>query len=717
MTRSLAVGWLVAAIIATSVPVRVLAQDDESLARRIGLGGRYRIGRWMPVRVDDLQIFGDQPSARWSVVTQDGGGAEVTYEQDAGPGGMLYAVAGTEAAELSVRRDGSTLLQMQLPGAGSPGTGPALVPPGTPLGLCFGDPLGIDRIGANEILQRDPTTALVLVDDPGMIPHRAIGLEAVDYLIVTGRGAELLAELDDRQNDAIADWLAGGGRVITTLGGTAGQTLRSAPWLADALSPWTEGGSTVRFDPSGLETFTNSETPLEPFDAIALPRAGGQSLLAGRTTRRAPSPLAVRYRVAFGSITVIAADLDAAPFADWPQRLDLLDRLAGDVYRPAEVDTDAARRVSGFGDLAGQTRRTLDRFAAKRSIPFSVVALAVMGWIAIVGPIDALLVRRVLGRPLAGWATLVGASVLLSVGLVLAAGPVAGPDEPFSGRTMEFIDIDLNSGYGRSTQWAVPFSHDGGTLALSTEMSAAWSPIIRRTSRRLMAPLDSTEGLDGSINIDLGGRVAVSMVDKVGAGLVGQIDSLTLPPRGSRSVVASSQFTAAIEPMTIGRRGGSELLRGSLTNPLPVDLLDGMLIYKNWAYLLPTRLPAGGRIADVDTLRQKNFRWQLTRQKALQSASESQPWRVMSTDPLRLAEMLMFHDAAGGDRYTGLTHRRIGHLDLSNLLVDDRAILIGRTGEPLMTLTVRPTAGNVAASILSHNFVRLILPVASESRP
>ena len=191
-------------------------------------------------------------------------------------------------------------------------------------------------------------------------------------------------------------------------------------------------------------------------------RGVGQALLGGRTTRRVPTPLVVRWTVGFGSVLVIAADLEAAPLIDWPQRPDLIDRLAGTIYRPTQIDADAARRVAGFGDLAGQTRRTLDQFPVKRSIPFSIVALAVLGWIAVVGPVDAFLVRQVLGRPLAGWATLVGASVVLSMGLVYAATPVAGRGDGLAVRAMEFVEVDLASGRGRSTQWAVPFSHAGG---------------------------------------------------------------------------------------------------------------------------------------------------------------------------------------------------------------------------------------------------------------
>ena len=150
MTRLLCgiflLGW------SASLAITVAAQDDS--ADQIGFAGRYRIGHWMPVRVDDSVATSEESS--WAVLTQDGGGAEVMYRQDHPAGSTLYAIPGTEAADLRVVDGRHTVMQLQLPAAGSPGAGPSLVPPATPLGLCFGDPLGIDQIGAQRNFEPRP---------------------------------------------------------------------------------------------------------------------------------------------------------------------------------------------------------------------------------------------------------------------------------------------------------------------------------------------------------------------------------------------------------------------------------------------------------------------------------------------------------------------------------------------------------------------------------
>ena len=108
--------------------------------------------------------------------------------------------------------------------------------------------------------------------------------------------------------------------------------------------------------------------------------------------------------------------------------------------------------------------------------------------------------------------------------------------------------------------------------------------------------------------------------------------------------------TNLVNQDSISRRSGSELLQGKLANPLDVDILDGMLIYGNWIYVLPTRFPSGSLIESLDALRQKNFRWHLSRQKALGSSSETEAWNPSETAELdRVGEMLLLNNGPLSD--------------------------------------------------------------------
>jgi len=148
------------------------------------------------------------------------------------------------------------------------------------------------------------------------------------------------------------------------------------------------------------------------------------------------------------------------------------------------------------------------------------------------------------------------------------------------------------------------------------------------------------------------------------------------------------------------------LLEGSLTNPLAVDILNGALVFGEWVYLLPTRFRAGETIEDVEVLRQKNFRWLLSRREALENSSRAEPWNVeMYQDMRRLAEMLMFDSVAGGRDYTGLSNRPLTDLDLSYMLNNRTAIVYGQLASPALEIDLPVQRASVSA-------VRVILNVS-----
>src|SRR5690606_26019607 len=141
-----------------------------------------------------------------------------------------------------------------------------------------------------------------------------------------------------------------------------------------------------------------------------------------------------------------------------------------------------------------------------------------------------------------------------------------------------------------------------------------------------------------------------------------------IAPAGSKGWMSRWGFQPTLRDTSgLSQRRGSELLTGSVANPLGADLFNGVLVYGNWAYLLPTRFRAGQRIETLDSLRQKNFRWHLSRREALENSSRMDTWDVQMHDDLeRLAHVLMFETAIGGRDYTGLSNHPLRGLDLSH---------------------------------------------------
>jgi hypothetical protein len=451
--------------------------------------------------------------------------------------------------------------------------------------------------------------------------------------------------------------------------------------------------------------------------------------------------LAAEYAVGFGQVTVIAADLDRPDFEQWPERLELVKQLVGELFDDPSGDREERDGSTSFDDMAGQMRGVLDQFAIKPSFSFSLVSVIVMLLIAAVGPLDYLLINRFFGKPLLGWLSFPLMAIALSVFLVIQAAPRVGDegkDEDTSSTTvsslmranqLQIVDVDLVAGVGRGFAWSYLYSHEPAEVdvhySADKTLAAIGQPWGMQQST--LFPMGYPGKTFGGIqladeNTVLSPYTVTNMMlgktmrEPIGAKITG----LTIAPRSSKSIAAEVTFIPKIEgDFSVTRRPGSELLRGQFKNPLPLDILDGVLISGNWVYLLPTRVPAGSSVPQLSDLRQKNFRWRLTRHQTLDdSVTETTPWSPGDfTDINRVAELLMFHQAAGGELYAGLRHDALGKLDLSDLLVDDRCILVARTEKPLFDLEVSTNENESGEPIEPDgevlSMVRVVLPLRS----
>ena len=576
--------------------------------------------------------------------TIDGDGVRVRYApfpgSKSGPlrGGELgYVVPGSEAAPLKIvqRVDDSNrdLVETRFPLAGDPSRGPAMIPPAMPWVVAIGDPLGVDRIGVSNVLvNKTSRIAVTRITDPASLPFHSLGFDGVDLVIINATGMEVLGKMEIEQRDALAAWLRHGGRFLVCLGESTGQIAQVAPWLVEMMP--LEEVAIERYDPAAFEMFTSSQNPLSVFRGVKLPRRLGRALISGRTTRRITAIQAAEYVIGFGHLTVVAADLDRPEFAEWPERLEFVTQLAGDLFDEQSANRDGRDRSTSFGDLAGQMRGTLDQFAIKSSFSFSLVSVIVMLLIAAIGPLDYLLVNRVLGKPLLGWLSFPLIAIALSAVLVIQSAPrLAETDEstPMSSedsdtepstllRANQFqvTDIDLVNGVGRGFAWCTVYSHESAELDLNFSAVDAMEPMRRGDAsgpRSFLFPMGYPGKAFGGIQMASENSVFNGydvtprfLGEGETAGMETSVQHLTIAPRSSKSLATRVTFTPTTDPsIGVRRRPGSELLRGEFINPLPYDVLDGVLVYGNWVYLLPTRVPAGASIPQLNDLRQKKL--------------------------------------------------------------------------------------------------------------
>ncbi len=723
-------------------PVADPSVTDPSVT--VGITGHYRIGRWTAVKFD-------QPKAsNASFETLDGDGVRVVYAASkpnlSNPSGFAYVVPGSEAAPLVIRAGDETLLSTRLPEFGSPSRGASAIPNDMPWIVCLGDPLGVDQLGANEELRRDPQIAVSIPDHANELPDSSLGYHGVDVVMINGSGLPLLKQLKPIQRRALTEWIQTGGRVFLTLGESAKGFSTSAPWLIDLL-PIDPQLELIELSPSAIETYTTTQIPLDNYVGVRLPKGVGEILLMGRTTRRVSVPIAADYNVALGRVTVLAADLESELFASWPQRKDLIQRVTGGALS-IEKEKHNANRITAFDDLAGQTRSTLDQFPIKRKFSFSVLALMLLGLIALIGPLEYWLINRVLRKPLLGWLTFPLVTLGLSAVLASWAAPkppaaantatllghevddalansqvAAEPFAPVQCNRLEVVDIDAAEMIGRGFAWSFLYSHPANQFDVNIHSASTMKSVAQRLTGNFSAPFGTPGITFGGIQIageDARLPPYHVAIDPHAAQAASQIKNLAIAPRSSKSIATFLNFSPSLNNVSkVRRRRGSELLEGELANPLSVDLLDASLIYGNWVYLLPTRFRGNSVIESVEDLRQKNFRWRLSRQEVLEKNDiKNESWSATDFNShSRIAEMLMFHDAVGGSRYTGLKHAPLKQLDLSSLLVEDRCILMGRLRDPWLEVQLKDVhQGSESDAMINPqgktlSMVRIILPV------
>ncbi|MEM6471184.1 MAG: hypothetical protein AAF802_16610 [Planctomycetota bacterium] len=711
------------------------SNEETESSLEIGIGGHYRVGHLTAVRARGEIRKALVDSADAVIETVDGDGVRVQF--DVFPGfeqneisEIGYVTPGAQASPLVIRNRDTELVSTRFPLEGNPAQGPAMIPASQPWVLSIGDPLGVDEIGkSNVLLDKAARFAVTMVKSSSMLPHHAWGYDGVDLIMINSDGADVLEDLSGAQQSALTDWVKRGGRVMICLGAWTRDVKARIPWILQLL-PASEF-KVARYDPAAFETYTASQTPLERFDGVRLPRGKGTPVLMGRTTRRVSAVLACDYVCGLGRCTVITADLNTEPFASWPERLNLLTQVMGDFFDDPDESLEREGAVS-FNDLAGQMRGALDQFSVKPQFSFSTLSLILMILIALLGPLDYLLINRLLGKPLLGWISFPAFAIALSAFLISQSSPrLSTQDSNANVKTIranqfQVIDLDLVQGAGRGLAWSYLYSHDPVQLSASWELNPELDALLADPAEmdQLVYPMGYPGKSFGGIqlageNQTLGAYQISLRSDISPGGDLATVENLTIAPRSSRSVACELGMVAAKldESKGLVRSPNSMKLKGSFTNVLPIDILDGQLVFGNRVYLLPTRVPAGSTIPSVTDLRQKNFRWKLTRQQSYEkNVTESNPWQPTDfSEPVRIAEMLMFHRAAGGSIYTELVHRPLGDLDLSEILDEDRCILVGRTQKPLLDLAAT-VSGDESSLKLDGNIVsliRVILPVRS----
>jgi hypothetical protein len=715
-------------VLSSGLPPRVVhASDGQAVLRvesvRLGLGAKFKAGFWQPLWVT-LRAGQAAAEGQLEVVIADGDQTPAVYANQPhgrlalspGQGGqyLLYARSGPVDSRVTLQlRNGPTVVWSQTltvdPADAVRSTQPLVVGVGGDIGL-------EQAVGALRRTEEGPVQVAV-ISKANELPDRWWGYDGVDVLVLATGDPAWLAALAEPQKDALVDWVLRGGRLMMSAAAQA------VTWAGDPrfgqLFPGPLAEVSYLRERSGLEEFTREELPLEdprwqrqrPQVAVFSQMRGEVlvSEIGGGTGR----PLMVEFPVGLGRVLFVALDLDHPALREWRGRPKLLSRgitrLLGDVDH-AQRDQRRALAHLGYRDLVGQLRMALDQFPGVWMVNFTTVAVLTLVYLLLAVPGDYLFLTQ-LGWPRhRTWLTFPLVVVAAIATAMYFKTQVHGRGVRLN--QAEIIDIDLGTQTLRGTAWCHLYSPQTGRYSakLALQCPPALTP---QTPQGWLAyqglPGDGLGGLESRQPALASRPDYYVQLPEAAAGL----ESLVITTSSTKSLAAcwwSQTRLSTDHQLRLDRFG---LLTGEFRQPLPVELTECLLAHGEKLYRLGTLRP--GQVVRLSELDPLNLEARLTQRRIEQTKDVSTPWEQDSVDVPRIVQMLMFHTAARGTSYTGLTHRYQPQLDLSEHIRLGQAVLVGRCATPVLALHTPADQPLVPAHHAQYwTWFRLVIPVHGE---
>lgn len=719
--------------------------DVQILRTDIGFKGRFKVGCWTPITIS---LETSQPlRAEWTVSSPDPEGATVIYQQapiDISKAGRHEFQGQFQLGQMysrlvvEVSDDSGVLDRRQLtPGSEINNSAYQPLRQTTRLILTWGNPGGFESTASDAhaaTTGEDGVTHVIPIDELSQFPDQHSELDSVDAIVLAGD-----FQLSKSQNAALQTWVRQGGHLIISAGKTFQQFAASplAEWI-----PIQFGGDLVSLRQiTGLESLANNADRLVIMGRLQIPIIQNQT---GRVlVSELDHPVILQLPIGFGRVTYSGVDFDRPPLLTWEPLRVVCEKILGTDSSKLDTQTDVSRSRlshSGISDLATQLNAAQELFPQLRRPSVWMTMGFMFVYLLCIGPLDYLLVRRVLKRPELTWITFPSLAVVASLLAVTTARSWNG--DQLLVNQFEVIDLAL-PGAGdrdatrpsgtsliRNQTWVTLYSPDSRRfhLDLSTQSIAGMEP----TPTRIVDPLfwtgipeDTFGGMYRGGGFDVG-RPAYQYRH-------GQSDLTKFPIRvwSTRSLHASSSQQVSEGPLQAQLSShGVGQLSGELTLHLTTPITDWILAFRSRVYLPRQDLqpqvtfPPPGLTGEPDweAIPQRELRAYLTNTTTRQIKSRkiagvefqtSQGvYDPQSRDLSHIVKMMTFYGAAGGRSYTRLTNGSLRALDLSKLLPLNCAILLGRIELPAAQFQVDDQP---VPPVRRVTYFRVVIPVTSNA--
>ncbi|MBA4192123.1 MAG: hypothetical protein C0467_29450 [Planctomycetaceae bacterium] len=464
---------------------------------------------------------------------------------------------------------------------------------------------------------------LTTISDVAQLPDRWVGYETADLVILnTAPGSdEFLRKLfgetsgatEKAKRAALLEWLRRGGRLVVTVGANAA-LVSQLPALRELLPLEVKGTRTPGIIRLSWPTRAASQTSTMTKDLGQKGATFPVANLLAKADRSArilmplPDPtspakeiIAGQSAFGLGKVTVIGLDLDRAPFTEFPSRPEFWDWVLyeGGANRASGGDGKARPTTGSLtedeDEAAVALRTHIDTFDGVPVVSFGWVAMLIVFYILLIGPVEYYFLKRVLGRLELTWITFPIIVLTVSLAAYFSAYSLKGRDLKIN--KIDLVDVDPASGRVYGTTWFTVFSPRIDTYTIGVTPGDGWG--------------DTEPGTAVSwVGAPRGGRASLLRrkysYHTDAASVADGLEKVPVQVWGTKSFGAnwSGGFnatapTAIVRSELLHPPGDANAVIGSFTLNLPTPVLsDCVLFYAGQAYPLP-----GGTVRPGEVVR------------------------------------------------------------------------------------------------------------------
>jgi hypothetical protein len=517
----------------------------------------------------------------------------------------------------------------------------------------------------------EPVRNLAFLESVERLPDRWFGYEAADLIILPTGSDKFVTDLLEDQSgrrEALAEWVRRGGRLVISVG----RNHQAAAKLLEKMALLRCGveGTKPRSSLDGLAAWFAPQTPrLRRVEIAVLKPGPGTQVLASEAPGteaggdRQERPVVVQAACGVGQVLLVAFDLDTGPFTESPFSasrrpfwIKLLEQMGIHTPEaaPAGPPAPADERPEN-AELADTFQAGLEEFAEVPTVPFGLVALFILVYIILVGPLDYFIIKKVFKRLEWTWVTFPVLVIAVSALAYFTAYSIKGEDLRVN--EVDLVEIDLRTQQVYGTTWATLFSPRIQNYSLTVGPAPEWA-------KAPPSPTAMVTVLESPARASRLGSQALFRRPYSYAEDAHGMEKVPVPVWATRSFTASwrAPFNPDQPPVAASLRVLGEKPSGTVTNNLPVRLADATLFYKGKAYPLKDVLPAGdpylypGQEVRLDQLFSPAVR-PLDLKDWLDADPAAGDGSTRSAAPLMKA--LLFHEAAGKERGPNSGLRRL----------------------------------------------------------